>query len=287
MRRSWQFVDGLALALLTGLALVATASIWGDIFALAARDDESSYILIAPGVALWLAWCRRDRIRYCLPRPSPLGCLAIVGGWGLMFLGHERAIDLFRDVGALLTVAGAVYVAVGRDIFIRFAAAWGALLFLIPVPGRLRHVIAVPLQQASAGVTQFILDVTGFAVERHGNMLVVNGVEVAIAEACNGMRMVAAMALIAYAFVFSFPMKWWGRLVLLGISPLVAILVNVIRLYPTTILYGHSTAEIADAFHDLAGWGVLFLAMGMMWSVLALLRYLEVPIARYNVREEV
>ncbi|MCC6678430.1 MAG: exosortase/archaeosortase family protein, partial [Phycisphaerales bacterium] len=120
----------------------------------------------------------------------------------------------------------------------------------------------------------------------HGNVLVVNGTEVAIAEACNGMRMVAAMALIAYAFVFSFPMRTWARLLLLGISPVVAILVNVIRLLPTAILYGNSTPAFADAFHDVAGWAVLLLAMGFMWLVLALLRFLELPIAPYSVREE-
>jgi exosortase len=286
MRRPWRFLDGVAIAVLAALSVIATKNVWADIFALAIRNDESSYIVLAPAVAVLLAWFRRERLRQVKAGASPLGVITIVAGWGLMVLGHERAIDLFRDSGALLVVLGAILTVSGLDIFLRFAPAWGALLFLIPVPGRIRHVIAVPLQQASAEVTKFLLDLFAIPAERFGNMLIVNGREVAIAEACNGMRMVAAMALIAYAFVFSFPMRTWARLLLLGISPLVAVLVNVLRLLPTTILYGYATTDTATAFHDLAGWAVLGIAIGLMWLVLALLRFLELPISPYRVQED-
>lgn len=286
MRRAWRFTDGVMIAILLVLGAFATKDVWKDIFTLALRSDESSYILLAPAVALWLAWLRRERLRLCRPRPEPLAVLVIAAGWGLMGLGHEYAVDLFRDSGALLVLVGCVFAVTGLEVFVRFAPAWGALLFLIPVPGRIRPFAAVPLQQASAETTRFLLDLFAVPVDRHGNMLVVNGAEVAIAEACNGMRMVAALALIAYAFVFSFPMKPWARILLLGISPLVAIVVNVVRLLPTTILYGYSSSDIANAFHNIAGWAVLGIAIGLMWLVLALLRYLELPITPFGVREE-
>lgn len=284
--RAWRFSDGIKIALLVGLALAATQSIWNDIFALALRSDESSYILLAPAIAVWLAWLRRTRWRLCRPEPSMLGPVAIAAGWGLMALGHERAIDLFRDFGALVVVGGAVFTLTGPSVFLRFAAAWGALCFLIPVPGRIRHVIALPLQEASARATQALLDLFAVPIEQRGNLLIVNGVEVAVAEACNGMRMVAALALIAYAFVFSFPMRAWARVLLLAVSPVVAILVNVIRLVPTTMLYGYSTPDSADTFHDLAGWGVLLLALAFMWLILAFLKFLELPLIPYRVRED-
>lgn len=286
MRRSWRFSDGLALAVLCALAIFATRHIWIDIFQLAINNDESSYILLALPVAIILAWLRRERVRLCPPRASPLGALIIAGGWGLIALGQDRAIDLFRDFGALLVVAGAVLTVTGRGVFLRFAAAWGALLFLVPVPGRIRGLIAVPMQQVSAEVTAFLLEIFGLPIERHGNMLMINGVEVAIAEACNGMRLVAALALVAYAFVFSFPMRTWARLLLLAISPIMAVLVNVVRLVPTTLLYGYANPDIAGLFHDLAGWAVLGLALASMWGVLALMRYLELPISPYRVQEE-
>lgn len=286
MRRSWRFTDGLLIMGLLALALIATREVWADIFDLAKRSEESSYIFLAPPMAVWLAWLRRERVRFCKPQPSPLGAVAVALGWLLIVLGQDRAVDIARDVGALLVVVGAVLTVTGTSVFVRFAAAWGGLLFVLPVPGRVRHIIAAPLQEASATITHRLLDLCAFPVEQKGNMLVINSVDVAIAEACNGMRMVAALGLIAYAFVFSFPMRPWARILLLAVSPLVAVLVNVLRLVPTTLLYGYSTTDIASTFHDFAGWGVLLVAIAIMWCVLALMRLLALPIVPYSVREE-
>lgn len=285
MINSWTFRDGVALAVLLVLACLATRPVWLDISSLALASEESSYILLTLPVALLLAWRRRERLRLCRPRATLLGAAVIGIGWGLIALGRERAIDLSRDLGALLVVAGAVFTVTGPDVFHRFSAAWCALLFLIPVPGRIRGIVAVPLQEVTADVTAFLLNILAFPVEHRGNLLIVNGVEVAVAEACNGMRMVAAMALISYAFVFSTPMRLWARLLLLAASPIIAVLVNVVRLVPTSLLYGYSSHDTADMFHDLAGWGVLALAMGAMWGLLSLLSYLELPLATYRVRD--
>jgi exosortase len=211
-----------------------------------------------------------------------------MGGKGEnLAMRHQMGIDLFRDFGALLIMCGAVLTVAGAPIFLRFAAAWGALLFMVPVPGRIRHMIAGPLQQASAAATEWLLVLFGAPVERSGNVLVINGADVAIAEACNGMRMVAALALVSYAFVFSVPMRSWARILLLTLTPVVAILANVLRLVPTSLLYGYSSADTANLFHDIAGWGVLLVALLALWLALQLLRFLELPLAPYAVRERV
>ena len=61
-------------------------------------------------------------------------------------------------------------------------------------------------------------------------------------------------------------------------GPLIALIVNVIRLIPTVLMYGYSTEDRAQLFHDISGWAMLVLAIGMLWSFLGLLRWLEVPI---------
>jgi exosortase len=146
--------------------------------------------------------------------------------------------------------------------------------------------IAMPLQEISAKFSEFILTIFEVPVTRAGNVLDVAGHEVAIAEACNGMRMVAALGLVAFAFIYTVPMRSSVRLLILAISPLVALVVNVVRLVPTALLYGYSDKHTADVFHDLSGWGVLVLALGMLWAVIAILRWIEVPIAPYAVAED-
>src|SRR5256885_1613630 len=83
---------------------------------------------------------------------------------------------------------------------------------------------ALPLQELSARIVEFMMVLFGSPVQRAGNVLSINGHDVGIAEACNGMRMVAALGLVAFAFVFTVPMRTSVRLLILALSPLVALL---------------------------------------------------------------
>ena len=67
-RRSWRFIDG---ALMAGLAALAVASawpVWRGILDRALGDPEQSHVLLAPVIAVWLVWVRRERLRRCRPR---------------------------------------------------------------------------------------------------------------------------------------------------------------------------------------------------------------------------
>ena len=66
--------------------------------------------------------------------------------------------------------------------------------------------MALPLQGATVLVTQRLFELAGMQLERSGNLLTINGVNVAIAEACNGMRMVFALVIVSYAFAFGTPL---------------------------------------------------------------------------------
>jgi exosortase len=250
------------------------------------RDAEQSHILLGLPIAMWLFWVRRDRLRYTPPRHTLLGPVVVAIGWLICWYGFHSGTDIMWHGGALMIVGGAILTIVGVDFVIKFLPAFGALVFLLPVPGRVRHAIAMPLQEISARVTEFILVLFNVPIERGGNVLTINNHPVEVAEACNGMRMVAALGLVAFAFVFTVPMRTSVRLLILAISPLVALLVNIIRLVLTALLYGYAEKPAADLFHDASGWGVLVLALGVLWALLGLLRWIEVPIAPYAVAED-
>jgi len=279
LRRSWKFSDGVLLVSLAALAIVAARDIWTNIFTIGFGDEEQSHIIIAPIVVVWLAWLRRDRLRLTPHAPSLFGPLVIALGYLLSAHGFRVGLDLFWHSGAIVMLIGAVLTVTGPAVLWRFLPAVIALGFLLPVPGRIRRPIANVLQDASARATEFLLDIFAVPVVRSGNLLTINDYEVAIAEACNGMRMVAALALVSFAFVFSVPMRWNIRILILLISPVIALIVNVIRLIPTVLMYGYTSEDLAQLFHDISGWAMLVLAIGMLWSLLGLLRWLEVPIS--------
>ena len=217
------------------------------------------------------------------PRSAPLLISLMIHIPAAIAYLHDRAWFWPLLIAIPVVIGGTM---LGLRFVNLFRPSFAVLLFLIPVPGRFRQHIAIPLQEASAKVAHFFLDLFAVPVARAGSVLQINGREVAIAEACNGMRMVVALGLIAFAFVFSVPMRNSVRLLILACSPLVAVLVNVIRLVPTVLVYGYSDAATGDLFHELSGWAVLAVAVLILWGVLALLRWIEVPIDPFPVARQ-
>lgn len=282
--RRWRFPDGFLLAALGVGAVVACLPVWMDIAGLAIRDPEQSHILLAPLIVAWLVWVRRERLELAGPSWSLVGPIIILASWLAMWFGYTRSIDIARHAGALGVLLGAATSVAGPLSMWRIAAAVGAMAFLLPIPGRIRQPLALMLQESGAWAAERILLFFGVACERTGNLLHVNGHGVAVAEACNGMRMIGAVGLVTYLFVFAHPMRWRLRLLLIAISPLIALLVNIIRLVPTALMYGYAGEDVAQGFHDLSGWAMLLLALGLLWGILAALRWLDVPIDRVGVR---
>lgn len=276
---AWHLAAALALV---GAGVAVAWSAWADMWRIAMKDEESSHVLLVPVAVAWLVWVRRGRFRQCRPHRSFLGVLAIAAGWLLWSWGYRRDVQSFWHAGAVLMAVGCFVVVVGRDVFFRFLPAFFVLAFLIPVPGRARQAVAIPMQTATASVTQGTLEAVGVAVERQENMLSINGKPVTIAEACNGMRMVFTLILVSYIFAFTTPLRGYVRAIILVASPVTAIVCNVVRLVPTVWVMGHVGTEVGETFHDAAGWVMLVVAFGLLMSIEKVLKWAMVPVREYT-----
>jgi exosortase len=285
-RRAWRLAD---LALLAGILGVAVwllrQPLW-DIVSIGLRDEEQSHIFLAPAVAVWLLWLRRSRLRQVLVQPSLLGVLIVGIGWFLSWWGFESGTQIAWHGGALAVLLGVFLSFTGLTPVRRLAPVFAVLVFALPIPGVIRHQVALPLQELATTVTHAMLELFGVAAVKSGNVLIINGEQVAVGEACNGMRMVFALGLVVYAFAFGTPLKPSTRAVLLALSPLVAMLCNVIRLVPTSLIFGYGDTEIAEQFHDLAGWVMLPVALVILAGVLRTIKWLEFPVTTYRLASQ-
>ena len=266
------------LVILVALAVVAALPSWQNVAFLAMNSAEYSHMLIVLPVFAFLLWQRREELARVAPSFSLWGPAIALTGVAMDFVGFASQIDVLKDLGMVAMFVGAVVTVTGVRWPMRALPAFGVLLFFIPMPGRVRQQIAQPLQEVSAWITAGGMELIGQPVIRFGSVLEINGIQVAVAEACNGMRMVMALALVAYAFVFVLPLRPWARVTILLMSPLVAIFANVLRLGPTVLFYGYADEELADFAHDVSGWLVLLVALGVLWGFVGLCRWLEIPI---------
>lgn len=266
--RTLRAADLAIAAALTAMAVAVLFDAWKDIFRIGWSDEECSYVLLAPVVIGWLAWVRR----HALANASVGGCWAgaaiIAAGWLVHWYGYVHDPVIWR-AGAVFIAVGALVAGLGARISWTLAPALAACAFLIPVDPTGRINLAVPLQSAAASITQKICELFAMNVDRSGNLLSINGVDVTIAEACNGIRMVLTLFMVCYVVAFTVRLSPVARALVLLASPLVAIAANVARLVPTIWMFGHRSKEAAEAFHDIAGWVMTVLAflvlMGLCW----------------------
>ncbi len=278
-RSAWHWALSLVFM---SLGVLVTLDIWVDIVRIAFHDEEASHILLVPVVAAWLVWVRRSRLRYCQLRASWWGPVTIALGWSLSSLGFTNGTQILWHGGAVLVLIGCLITLAGTDVVGRFLPAFLVLIFLLPVPGLVRQQIAIPLQTATARVTQWVFEAGGASIGRSGSVLTINGVEVAIAEACDGMRMVFSLALVSFAFAFGIPLRNPVRVLVLLVSPVCAIAANVLRMLPTVWVYGTYPTSVAEAFHDISGWLMLPLSLLVMVGVVRVLRWALVPVTRFT-----
>lgn len=268
------------LFLCLGLMAAACASFWGgweDILVQATKRADNGYILLAPLVAVWLAHLRWIRAASVRPDPSVIGAVALAAALALAWWGIETDTRVAVHLAAVIALVAPILACTGTRALQMFAPAFAALLFMVPVPGEVRRWIAAPLQELATGLTQEVLELLGTDAVREGNSITLAGQPIFVDEACDGMRMVLALALTFYAFVFAVPLRLRARMVVLAACPVIALACNVARLVPTAFAFAYGSPESAAIVHDVAGWAMLPLALGILVGLLSFMRWLDLP----------
>jgi exosortase len=270
--RDWMIAAGMLLA-----AVGATFDAWRDIFRLGYNDEELSYVMLAPVVIFSLAWSRRRSLKNCTIGGTWLGVVFLTLSGAVLWYGYYYDPVVWR-AGAVLVVAATLIAALGTDVARRLAPALIAMIFLIPIDPDGRYHIAGPLETFTSGAAQVCCDILGMYVQRDGNLLIINGTAVTVAEACNGARMVLSLFMVCYFVAFSPPPRpWWIRLALLALSPIVAIVANILRLIPTIWAFAHLSAPVAERFHTLGGYVMLVAAFIILMASMRFLGRLTRP----------
>ena len=285
-RNTWKPVHVVAALVMIALGVVVTLKPWADMYMIASNDEEASQMWLVFPVAAWLVWVRRGRLRGCRPMGSILGPLLVAVGWILSTVGFYKSIQAFWHFGAVLIPLGGFLSVVGRDLIRRFLPAFVVLVFLVPIPGRVRQAISQPMMHATAAVTQQASEFLGVPVDRSGNQLLINERPVNIEEACNGLRMVFSLLLVSYAFAFGEPLRNYVRVLILVASPVSAIACNVIRMVPTVWMYGYASVASANRFHDLAGWVMLMVGFLLLMSIIRILQWALLPVRHFTLAGE-
>ena len=269
--------QGWSLADLAMLCLLLLVAIWMgreailDIIDRGMRGTDSTYVLFAPLAIAILVWCRRKLLPQIEYRPNLLGCIVVFVGLLLSSFGFDRDVIILWQAGVLISMIGCVLSMTGFGPLRMFGPAFFAVFLFLPIPGTIRDNVAIPLQSIATGLTASVLEIFDVDAIRHGNLIVINGEQVAVGEACNGMPMIMAVGLLVYTIVFALILSPRKRIALLVASPFIALFCNVLRLVPTSLAYGLTDPTTASYVYTVAGWLMIPVAVVMLFAFLTFL----------------
>ena len=236
------------------------------------RSDEYSSGLLVPLLAVYILWSRRHRIAHCPIRPSLWGVLAFLAAQAVRLFGLFFMYGSLERLSIVLTIAALVALLFGWQLFRRVSTMLLFLCLMLPWPNRIQAAVTLPLQRWATSSAVFCLEMIGYEVFPEGNIIHIGSATVAVAEACNGLRMATAFFVISGLVVLLVKRAWWEKLIVLGSSLPIALLCNTTRLTITamafTVLSGEHWEKI---FHDFGGYAMMPLALGTIVAELWLL----------------
>jgi len=186
-------------------------------------------------------------------------------------------IDRFSYVGALI---GACQLVGGMRMLRWAGLPLAFLVFMFPLPTQLEYAVLLNLQKAAAIISTWTLQLLGVPALRDGNRIMIDQIDLEVADACSGLRMGTIFGAMAVAMAMIINRPWWDRLTVLLSALPIALATNIIRITATALLYMAfpDNETIHHLVHDWAGFAMMPIALGFLWLELQLLTRITVPI---------
>ncbi len=264
-------------------AVITAAFLWSywpgivDLWNVWQRSDEYSSGLLVPFLAAYILWSRRERLKAIHIRPSWWGLAVLLSAEALRLFGQFFMFSSAERLSIVVSITGLVLLLLGWQFFKKTATVMLFLFLMLPWPRRVQAAVSLPLQQWATSSAVFCLETVGYEVIREGNIIHIGDSSVAVAEACNGLRMVTAFFVISGLVVLLAKRPLWQKVIVLASSLPVALLCNTTRLAITAIVFTVVKGEHWEkTFHDFGGYAMMPLALGLIIAELWVLNRLTV-----------
>ena len=227
-------------------------------------DYTHAYFVLP--VALWSVWQKRQSLKeiYTKSRASAWDTIGLAGvliGLIMFYVGWRQGYMFISTLSVIPVLWGTARFLYGGKVTkaLRFPLLY--LFFLIPPPLGLLDAITVPMRYGISGVTESILRVTGYPIERSGLMLNMAGNDIFMGAPCSGFRSLITMFALAVAYVYFIGGSVRKQLILIPAVVPFALLGNLVRVLSLCLITYYAGQEAAEGFfHDFSG-GLIFVIL--------------------------
>lgn len=241
------------------------------------NPDAGHGLLLVP-VAAWLAW----RSGVVAPRPQRLLGAVVLAGAVLLRWASGLAAELFTMRFAIwLAIVGLILYFLGWRQLRHWWLPLALLVLAIPLPGVLTNALAIPLQFKASAMGTALIEWRDIPVQTSGNVILIPGQRLFVAEACSGLRSLTALISLGVMVGGIHLTTWTGRALLLLLTIPIAMVINAFRIFLTAFLMHFVDPDLGRGFmHTSEGWALFVGALGMVALVALVIRFAERAIGR-------
>jgi len=224
------------------------------------NDEDMGHGFLVPVVIAFIILRERKRWPDLPAQPSAWGAVLVLAGAILQFLSIVGAGLFLGSVAFLFSVTGAILWLGGFAWLRAWAFPLALTLFMLPKLAVLYNQVTLPLQLVASRMAAGMLTITGIGVIRSGNILDVRGHQVAVAEACSGIRYLLPLGFMAVVFAYIADRRAWMRVALLVAAVPIAIAANALR-----VAFSAYSPRLADgAMHEALGLVIFVLCLAAL-----------------------
>jgi len=256
---TWTTIVGLVAALYAAVIIDLGAEWW--------TEDSSSYGMLIPPTALYIAYLRRH-LTFRLPAQRDARGLWLIALGCLVFLTGSLAGEFFLSrISFVLVIAGLAWTFWGFDRFKTLAFPFVLLATMVPLPAIVYNTAAAPLQLFASTIATDLAQTLGVSIYRDGNVIHLANASLGVEEACSGLHSLSALVVASLLLGFLEQATIVGRVLLFVLSVPLAIAVNVVRVTGTALLADYRLEFAMGFYHSFSGWLVFVLGFGTLWLV--------------------
>jgi len=246
----------------SALLFASYAVVLGKLGHVWSSDPDMTHGAFVPLLVGYIIWERRKQLAALKPVHSVSGVALMLIGAILLCAGPPGL-----DTYAVITRIAFLFSLIGTVAFLRGWRTVGILsyplallLLMFPMPGYVMEKLTFPLQIIASQLAEHLLELCHYSVLREGNILMLPGQTLNVAEACSGLRSMLALTFLGQAYAYLFDSRAWMRLAIAVLVVPIAVFANSLRIVASAIAGSYNRAWGEGTYHESAGWIVFVVA---------------------------
>lgn len=244
-------------------------------------DSNNSHGLLAPLIAGYLVYQKRHYLKTYTADMQNLkynfwatsfGLFILAGSllmYGLFYVGH---IEFVSRIMFILSLVSLVWYYFGLRLVKIILFPLLFLFFMVPIPVSLINHITLPMKTFATNMAVPMIQMFNIPLVQEGNIIHLTTCTLEVAEACSGIRSLVSMLMLGVLFAYMTKDNNFKKIILVSFSPVIAIVVNVMRITGTGILANSFGEKVARGYvHDVSGYLVFILGFSILFLLFRLL----------------